>query len=362
MAVPSSPSGKNRKWWSLLFILIAILSIYAVTRQSKSFSLHEFISDILSAHPLYLGLGFLSMLGFILFEGVALRSLTSAFGYRQGFFRYIVYSASDLYFSAITPSATGGQPASAYFMMKDGIPGSISAAVLLSNICCYALSIVILGAAAFLFCPQAFAAFGPGARIMFYLGAIAQLLVIGAYLLVMKKPQWILSLGRGLLRLLLSLHILKDEDLWMGRLESSIENYKGHIRRLGGKKRALAAALFWNLMQRACQLLVPMFVYLALGGAWRSAPLVFFLQALVILGVTFIPIPGAMGATDFMMLDAYRSFLSAPEATHLELLSRSVSFYLCILLCGLIVLFQVLFRTGRRKSPKSAAVDADSVE
>ncbi|MFR2128888.1 MAG: hypothetical protein ACLS4M_06675 [Eubacterium ventriosum] len=62
------------------------------------------------------------MCGF-LYSKVWHKVLCGTFGYKRPFRKCLVYSSSDIYFSAITPSATGGQPASAYFMMKDKVWG-----------------------------------------------------------------------------------------------------------------------------------------------------------------------------------------------------------------------------------------------
>ena len=91
------------------------------------------------------------MLGFILFEGFALVVLRRAFGYRRGVWSGYIYSASDIYFSAITPSATGGQPASAYFMIKDGVPGMVVTVTLVANLFMYTLSIIAIGFVCFFF-------------------------------------------------------------------------------------------------------------------------------------------------------------------------------------------------------------------
>ena len=45
-----------------------------------------------------------------------------------------------------------------------------------------------------------------------------------------------------------------------------------------------------------------------------------------------------MGVADYLMMHAYGQFLPASEAVNLELLSRSISFYSCILFCGIGVL------------------------
>ncbi len=51
-----------------------------------------------------------------------------------------------------------------------------------------------------------------------------------------------------------------------------------------------------------------------------------------------MPIPGAMGVSDYLMLEGFEAFLPPERVVQMELVSRSVSFYCCVLLCGLIVL------------------------
>ena len=96
------------------------------------------------------------MLGFIYFEGEALRVLVRHMGYPAKRSHGFVYSAADVYFSAITPSASGGQPASAYFMLKDGIAGTAVMAALLLNLIMYTLAILTIGLVDILIFPEVF--------------------------------------------------------------------------------------------------------------------------------------------------------------------------------------------------------------
>ena len=118
----SSPLTDKKQWlFMALFAVIAVVSVWAVMSQSGEFSLADFVGYVKHASIPWLIVALLSMLGFIFFEAFALLVLCRALGYRESLWSGYVYSASDIYFSAITPSATGGQPASAYFMNKDGI-------------------------------------------------------------------------------------------------------------------------------------------------------------------------------------------------------------------------------------------------
>ena len=105
------------------------------------------------------------MLGFIYFEGEALRVLVRHMGYPAKRSHGFVYSAADVYFSAITPSASGGQPASAYFMLKDGIAGTAVMAALLLNLIMYTLAILTIGLVDILIFPERGKPYGdPGGR------------------------------------------------------------------------------------------------------------------------------------------------------------------------------------------------------
>ena len=148
---------QKKQWlWTILFVALAAVSILAVVLQSREFSFTQFTSFLKSASIPWLIVSFCSMLCFILFEGLAVLHLCRAFGYRRGMKNGLLYSASDIYFSAITPSATGGQPMSAYFMVKDGIPGMLVTVALVANLYMYSLAIIAIGLICFLCYPSIF--------------------------------------------------------------------------------------------------------------------------------------------------------------------------------------------------------------
>jgi uncharacterized membrane protein YbhN (UPF0104 family) len=72
-------------------------------------------------------------------------------------------------------------------------------------------------------------------------------------------------------------------------------------------------------------------------------------QSLISIGSTFIPIPGAMGYTDLMMLNAFEKIMSDADAASLELMSRFVSFYLSVTICFCIVLIYSIVKNRKRK-------------
>ena len=60
-------------------------------------------------------------------------------------------------------------------------------------------------------------------------------------------------------------------------------------------------------------------------------------HAFSVIGSNCVPIPGAIGVIDALLLDGMKDLMSEQDATSLELASRGVSFYICVLTCVLIV-------------------------
>ena len=171
-------SNKKQIIWSLIFIALIVLTVWVIVKQNESFSIEGFINYVSAAKWQWIALAFLCMVGFIVFEGLAVLQLCKAFGYKEKVKRGIVYSAVDIYFSAITPSATGGQPASAMCMMQDGIPGAVTTIVLLLNLTLYTIAIIVIGAVCFIFNFDMFRHFSIWSKYMILIGCVVQFVLL----------------------------------------------------------------------------------------------------------------------------------------------------------------------------------------
>lgn len=346
---PAEMSRKKQLLFTLLFVAIAVLSVLAVVMQSREFSLGQFVDYLQSASLPWLGVSLLSMLGFIVFEGAALLVLCRAFGYPRSLSRGYIYSASDIYFSAITPSATGGQPASAFFMMKDGIPGMLVTVSLVANLFMYTLAIIAIGLLCFLFHFDVFLEFDLLSKILILVGTATQIGMALFFALLLKSNRLLRTICRAVLSALIRIRLIrKDPEGKLRRLDEAMERYRGYAAMLSGHRRAMLLTFVFNFLQRSSLVAVTMFTYLATGGAPANAGALWALQGYVVLGSNSIPIPGAMGVSDYLMLDGFRSIMSEAEAVNLELLTRSCSFYVCIFLCGISTLVYYRLLKKRR--------------
>ena len=75
-------SNKKQIIWSLIFIALIVLTVWVIVKQNESFSIEGFINYVSAAKWQWIALAFLCMVGFIVFEGLAVLQLCKAFGYK----------------------------------------------------------------------------------------------------------------------------------------------------------------------------------------------------------------------------------------------------------------------------------------
>jgi uncharacterized protein (TIRG00374 family) len=210
------PSGSEKKLktkflWTIVFLAIAALTVFAIVSQ-KDFSIKNFTKFMSSLNPWWVLAAVISMLSFIVFEALALMTIIKSFGIKTRFYDGISYSAGDIYFSAITPSSTGGQPASAYFMMKDGISGSVTAVALIVNLIMYSFSIIVIGVISVIVEPWVFFGLPAACKVLVVFGSACLVLLAVIFILIIFKSEFLHKLGDGVLNLLAKIHLVRHLD------------------------------------------------------------------------------------------------------------------------------------------------------
>lgn len=330
--------------WTVISLLIAILTIRVIMKQNQDISVSQLVSILRSSDLPFFIFGIVSAGMFVWFEGVAICSILKYAGHPRSLKKGFLYSTSDIYFSAITPSATGGQPASAFFMMRDGIPMGIVTATLILNLMMYTLSIIVLGILSVMISPRAFWDFGSISKVFIGIGFVGLSVLVFIFFILLKKEELIFRPLSKLIIFLYNKGLIKEKNKKLLKVSKIGNDYKICSALISGKKRVLFTAFLWNLIQRTCQLVVPMLIYASLGGEKVKMALVFSKQCLVTIGYNFVPIPGGMGISDYLMLDGFCQMMDRQMAYNVELISRGITFYICVSVSGIITLIGFLYR------------------
>lgn len=327
---------------NILFLVVLIgITLIVVFVNNKGFSfkhLGEFLRSC-SSHWYWLVAAFAASALFVVFEGVSLLVILRCLGEKPKVFSSMVYSTADVYYSAITPSATGGQPASAYYMVKDGIGAGKASFALVFNLIGYTTAIIVIGVVALILRPTYFGLIDNWfMHLLIILGFVLQGLLLAFFIACMFCGGAVKRLGNGLISLLTKLHIVKRPEKWRKKIADEVEKYKECRIAIREKPLMSVANFLFNLLQRVSHVLISCFVCMAAMPDMNFIDL-FVLESLVLIGYNSVPLPGGVGAFESLYINIYCvCFTDDNFILSAMMVTRFISYYLRMIVCGIVTL------------------------
>ncbi len=327
----------EKKKWTLIYIAINILIIILIGILDPEI---KDIGKIFDSVKLGWVLAAVTlMILFWTMDGIILNYAVKVMHQPRKFWRCFLVSLIGQYYNAVTPFASGGQPAQVYYMGKIGIPGGSASSILMVKFLIYQ---VVLS----LYCVVAFS--WRGLTIysynswIFWFSIVGFIVNAGAVILLMA-----LSLNKGFVRALVfntidilnRIRLVRDRDKTRNRLLSHIEDFHGGLKLMQGNIRAMLNMGLMTALQLIFFFSITFFIYKALGLNGERWINIIFVQSLLYLAVSFIPTPGSTGASETGFIAFFRLFFPNKLIFVSMLLWRIISYYLNILVGVVILLF-----------------------
>ena len=331
---------------AFLVLLVGITAAILVASQSE-LNFENIGAFLSSANPWMIVAAFGCMLLFVVAEGLSLYVILRRLGHRGKLVSSLAYSAADVYYSAITPSATGGQPASAYYMLRDGIGAGTSTFALIFNLIAYTAAILIMGATAFLLRPSLLGGVESGfSRFLVIAGFVVLGALLSSSIAFIFCRKAVLWLGRKIVVLLAKLRIVRHREKWEKKLSDEVEKYHAGLLVIKAHPTLIFEALLLNLCQRVAQIMITCFVCAAADPSASFVDL-FSMQCFVLLGYNSVPLPGGVGAFEYLYLNIYSTHFEQAFILSAMMISRVISYYVCLIVSGI---FMVIYHAaGIRK-------------
>lgn len=289
-------------------------------------------------------------------EGFSLFIISRRFGHKCKIGSAMVYSAADIYYSAITPSASGGQPASAYYMVKDGMSVGTASFTLVFNLIAYTAALVILGVVAIFIRPHMLSQFEFFPQFLIILGLVVQTILLAFFLACLFCHKVVLKAGNGIITFFHKIKLIKNTEKWREKLLTETTKYSDCVKVIRKHKMLFLEALIINMGQRVSRVLISCFVCLA---ADPNAPFwdVFVLQSFLIVGYTSIPLPGGVGIFEYLYLKLYTVAFDASFIALSMMIVRTITYYLSMIVTGLMTLGYHIYLM--RRKPVGAPVESE---
>lgn len=343
--------GSRRKLFSLLFFFaVMALTFWYVFRDENLYQVLDYLTD---ADLRYVIPAVGAVVAFILGESVVLWYLLRQLGTPSSFWHCALYSFIGFFYSAITPSASGGQPMQVVAMRRDKIPGAVSTVMLAIVTVTYKLVLVLIGVVVLLFRPQPIIGYLEEVEALMYVGLALNIIAISALLTLVFHPAVIRKAVRLGVRLVHKIRPFKDLEKASARWEASINQYSGTAAFFRQKPRIILRVFLITLVQRFCLFSVVWFTYMAFGLSGQSAIVITVLYGMISVAVDMLPLPGGMGISETLFLVIFGPVFGQELVLPGMLVCRGLSYYTQLIISGLMTgVSQFVIRDKEKSSTR----------
>lgn len=348
---------------SILFLVIMVV-ITAIMLLNK-YSISDMYKTIKTLNNKYILLGIMMIFIYIFFEGMATREILKAMNTKSTVIDNFAYGAIDYYFCAVTPSASGGQPIVAYYMVKDKISLPNTSITLLINTALFKIVLLTLSVVAAIIVPKF--VFASALLIVLYvLGFFINVFLIVLCFLGAFKPKWLHAFGKWVVKILIKMRIVKKPLNVFHKLKEKMEEYEYSGKLVLSHKKEFIIALVYNFIQRIALFSVSYLVFLAFykgsaGGSleYRTYFELVAVQVAIALCVDSLPLPGGVGISEYLYLFLFGfvyANVTSDFVASAMLVTRGVSFYFPLIISFIVWLIKhimVIIRDSKTKVEES---------
>ncbi len=324
---------------NVLFIAVVGYLTFRILFDNREIS--EIFKELQNANKGWLIFGAVAVFCFIAGESVIIKYMLWLFKEKVPFRRCLKYSFIGFFYSYITPSSSGGQPAQMIYMKKDGIYYGYSSLIMLVIAVVYKAVLVLMGLFFFIFYHDFVVHHVGDYMWLVYLGFVLNIAYIALLLVVCLKPLWSRKMGIKAINLLVRLHVFspKKSERMIARLTRIFDNYVKASKYIKENMGSLFTITIITVLQRLSLFMLTWIVYKSYGLAGTSFMQIVALQVMIGVAVEMLPLPGAAGITEACFVKFFEGVFTIELISPSILLNRGLSFYAVIVIGGLVTLF-----------------------
>ena len=244
-------------------------------------------------------------------------------------------------FCNITPGASGGQVAQGYLFRKQGIPVSHTVGILWLDFIVYQSTMTVFVLLLILLKFHYFYANYSQFFLVVLLGFAVSAGVIVFLWVLAQSPRfytWLTTTGINIGH---KLHIVKDRDATLAKLNDQLAAFAKEIVVLRTHKKMIALLVLENLGRLIIYYSVPYFCAMALNIPVTPDMLlnIIALSSFVAMINAFLPMPGSSGGTEATFVLMFSTIFGKVDATSIMILWRLVTFYQTLIIGGIVFMY-----------------------
>ena len=340
---------KVKKALSVLFIVLSVAAVFCIAFGNTE--LNDAWDALRRLNPGWLIGLFACWAAFVFFDVLATWQCLRKQGFSVGLFKVMRINLIGLYYSNITPGASGGQPMQVNYMRKAGVPVANGTTAVTIRLIANQFMVSLLSLLFLLF-NRSFVLEELGSAIWFVrIGWVINFAVVPLVLLAAFRRAWIRKLAGGLIGLLARIRLIKDREAVTEKTSAVLDTYHTAIHDLlRSPSQILIQCLFSGLSMLALTGSV-VFVYYAFGLSGTPWYCILTLSLLLFVSASYTPLPGASGAQEGGFLYYFRNIFTGGTSGVALLTWRFFTYYIALFVGVLTLLLEELIRRNSKKAP-----------
>ena len=329
---------------AVFLITVFAITIYAIFHGQD---LGELFGYIRNTDYRYWLVAVVCVVFFICSESVIIFYMMRSIRQKIKLMHCFLYSFVGFFFSCITPSASGGQPAQIYYMKKKKIPIPVSTQVLLIVTIMYKLVLVLLGLGIAIFGQSFIHTYIDDVQWVFYLGLVLNVVCVAGMVLFAFHPSLAKAFVVNGSRLLERMKFLRHKKSREEKLAASMEKYNQTADYMVGHFGMLVVVFIITVVQRFSLFAATWFVYKAFGLSGSSSWLIILMQGAIAVAVDMLPLPGGMGISEKLFMEMFLPIFGSTLLLPGMILSRGLGYYTELIISAIFTVV-ASFVIGRR--------------
>lgn len=332
----------------ILFPLLVVFMAYLIFKGCDFKSMNRTIAG---SDPVFLIIAVVCICFFVVCESINITRVLKAMGYDIKKRDMIKYGAAGFFFSGITPSASGGQPMQLYYMSRDGINISHGSLSLLIELAGWQLVNIVLALFGLFYNFKFLMSTSAVIKLILGIGLLADTVILVIILAIIFDQNAATRVEKIAAWSMRKFH----KGKYMLKIRDQIREYKSGAVYIRENPKLIMKNLLTAFAQLISMYSITYFVYLALGCSGHGWVEIFSLQAVLSAGIAVIPIPGTVGANEGVFKRLFAPIFGAGLVMPAMLLSRGISFYLCLAATGVYLLVAFFIDRAAEASKRKAS-------
>lgn len=328
------------KKYKLNIIILIIITAFVMYLALKD-DFKETINYLSSVNLFWILVAILFMIINVLFQSFSVHCFLKEVKPSYKFLDTFMLMISALFFNAITPFSSGGQPFQMYLLKKQGVKLTDSGNVLLQNFFTFQLSLTIMGT--FSIVMNYFFDILPKDNVLksvVLIGYVINVVVLLILLFLSRAKKTNTHLFNKIFNFIFGFKFIKNKDTLRKKASEKVDDFYNSAVYFKNNRKNLIKSITYNLLSLITLYIIPVFIFYSIG----EFDSVNAFESVVSSGYTyligsFVPIPGGTGGLEYSFVEFFQSFTVGASLSAIMILWRFVTYYLGMILGALSLLY-----------------------